>query len=299
MIEFRDLTLEDIPAVRKFFLAYGSRSCDVTIGGAFMWRQYFQTQIYLEENLLLFKVMRNPGKIAFLTPYGDVERGIQLIFEYCVAHQISAAFCAVTERELAYYEAHYQIRDVAFNRVWSDYLYEAERHRSFAGKKLSGQRNHVNKFLKTYGEWTFEPITADNLEEVHRFCREIGHARAKESDTYDAEQAVLDEVFANFEAYGFFGNILRVEGVIVAMAAGEIVGDTLFIHIEKARRDYFGAHQMIVREFAKAHTNDEVCYINREDDSGDEGLRTSKLSYQPCELLHKATIKLNWPENML
>lgn len=296
MIEFRDLTLEDIPAVRKFFLDYRSRSCDVTIGGVFMWRHYFETQVYMEENLLLFKVMRSPGKVAFLTPYGDVQRGIKLIFEYCMAHDISAAFCAVTERELAYYEAHYQVREVLFNRVWTDYLYEAERHRTFAGKKLSGQRNHVNKFLKTYDDWGFEPITHENLDEVHAFCHEIGHARAKDSDTYDAEQAVLDEVFEHLDAYGFFGNILRVDGVIVAMAMAETIGDTMFIHIEKARRDYFGAHQMIVREFAKAHTNDEVCYINREDDAGDEGLRTSKLSYQPCELIHKATIKLSWPD---
>ena len=298
MIQFRDLTLEDIPAVRKFFHEYRSRSCDVTIGGAFMWRRYFETQIYIDDTLLLFKAMRSPGKIAFLTPYGDVERGIRLIFEYCIANDISASFCAVTERELAYYEAHYQIRDVVFNRTWSDYLYEAERHRTFAGKKLSGQRNHVNKFLKTYDNWTFDPITQENLSEVWAFCEEIGRARAKESDTYDAEQAILEEVFRNMDAYGFFGNVLRVDDMIVAMALGEIIGDTLFIHVEKARRDYFGAHQMIVREFAKAHTDDAVCYINREDDSGDEGLRTSKLSYQPCELLHKATIKLYWPEEM-
>lgn len=292
MIEFRDLMLEDIPAVRKFFEAYQSRSCDATIGGAFMWRKYFETQIYIDDKLLLFKVMRSPGKVAFLTPYGDIERGIQLIFEYCIAHQISAAFCAVTHRELEYYEAHYQVREVNFNRTWSDYLYEAERHRTFAGKKLSGQRNHVNKFLKTYDDWSFEPITQKNLLEAKEFCFEIENARAKESDTYVAEKAILEEVFEHLDEYGFFGNLLRVDGVIVAMAMGEIIGDTLFVHVEKARRDYFGAYQMMVREFAKAHTNDAVCYINREDDSGDEGLRTSKLSYQPCELLDKATIKL-------
>lgn len=296
MIEFRDLTLADIPAVRKFFHKYESRSCDATIGGAFLWRRYFQTQIYIDDTLLLFKVMRSPGKIAFLTPYGDVSRGVSLIFEYCMEHQVSVAFCAITNRELEFFETNYQVRDVAFNRIWSDYIYEAERHRTFAGKKLSGQRNHVNKFLKTYDNWCFEPITADNIAEAKRVAMEIGHAREKDSETYDAEKEILEEVFSHMDEYGFFGNILRVDGVIVAVAIGEIIGDTLFIHIEKARRDYFGVHQMIVREFAKAHTNETVCFINREDDSGDEGLRTSKLSYQPVELLHKATIKLAWPE---
>lgn len=296
MIQFRNLTLADIPVVKKFYDRYQSRSCDATIGGTFMWRKYFETQIYVDDNLLLFKVMRSPGKVAFLTPYGDVDRGIRLIFEYCMANDISAAFCAVTQRELPYYQAHYQVREINFNRMWSDYLYEAEKHRTFAGKKLSGQRNHVNKFLKTYDNWSFDPITPENLEEAKNFCFEIENARAKESDTYEAEKEILNEVFDHLDVYGFFGNVLRVEGVIVAMALGEIIGDTLFVHVEKARRDYFGAYQMIVREFAAAHTGETVRYINREDDSGDEGLRTSKLSYKPCELLDKATIKLTWPE---
>ena len=296
MVTFRDLTLEDIPAVKKFFDDYASRSCDATIGSAFMWRKYFETQIYMDDTLLLFKVMRSPGKVAFVTPYGDMERGFRMIFEYCRAMDISAAFCAVTNRELPYYEEHFKVCDVNFNRTWSDYLYEAERHRTFAGKKLSGQRNHVNKFLKSYENWSFEPVTQENLEEVRDFAIGIQHANQKESDTYEAEKEILHEVFAHYDQYGFFGNVLRVEGEIIAMALGEVVGDTLFVHVEKANRAYHGAYQMMVREFAKAHTDETVCYINREDDSGDEGLRTSKLSYQPCELLDKATIKVFWPD---
>lgn len=292
MIQFRDLTLNDIPKVRPFFEHYASRSCDATIGGAFMWRKYFETQVYLDDTVLLFKVQRSAGNPAFLTPYGDMDRGFRLLLEYCRETGARPAFCAVTNRELPYYEKHFQISSVDFNRTWSDYLYEAEKHRTFAGKKLSGQRNHVNKFLKSYDDWSFEPITAENLEEARAFCMEIEHQREKESDTYEAEEEILDEVFDHLPEYGFFGDLLRVDGRIVAMAMGEIIGDTLFVHIEKARRDYFGAYQMIVREFANAHTGGAVCYINREDDSGDPGLRTSKLSYQPMELLDKATVKL-------
>ena len=296
MINFRDLTLQDIPAVKKFFEAYASRSCDATIGGAFMWRKYFETQIYMDDSVLLFKVARSPGKIAFTTPYGDMERGFNLIFDYCRETGINPAFCTVTHRELPYYEEHFQIREIAYNRTWSDYLYEAERHRTFAGKKLSGQRNHVNKFLKTYENWSFEPITEENIEEARDFAVGIQYGREKQSDTYEAEKEILKEVFACWDEYGFFGNVLRIEGKIAALALGEIIGDTLFIHVEKANREYSGTYQMIVREFARAHTNETVRYINREDDSGDEGLRTSKLSYQPVELLDKAMVKVYLPD---
>lgn len=294
MIQFRDLTLDDIPKVRPFFEDYASRSCDATVGGAFMWRKYFETQIYIDDTVLLFKVRRSADNLAFLTPYGDMDRGFGLVREYCGELGLRPAFCAVTERELPYYQQNFEVQSVNFNRTWSDYLYEAERHRDFAGKKLSGQRNHVNKFLKSYDNWNFEPITAENLEETRAFCMEIEHLREKESDTYEAEEEILDEVFDHLTEYGFFGDLLRVDGTIVAMAMGETVGDTLFVHIEKARRDYFGAYQMIVREFARAHTGGAVQYINREDDSGDPGLRTSKLSYQPVQLLDKATVTVKF-----
>ncbi|HPU63195.1 MAG TPA: phosphatidylglycerol lysyltransferase domain-containing protein, partial [Mobilitalea sp.] len=77
------------------------------------------------------------------------------------------------------------------------------------------------------------------------------------------------------------------DGKIVAMSVGEIINDTLYCHIEKADRNYHGSYQMIVREFAKNTITDQVKYINREDDAGDEGLRKSKLSYHPYKLLNK------------
>ena len=45
--------------------------------------------------------------------------------------------------------------------------------------------------------------------------------------------------------------MLLVDGQIVGFALGEIVGDTLFTHIEKADRDYQGCYQMLVAQFAQ------------------------------------------------
>jgi hypothetical protein len=49
---------------------------------------------------------------------------------------------------------------------------------------------------------------------------------------------------------------------------------------------------MLVNQFAKMFAGEDIRYINREEDDGVEGLRTSKLSYHPACLLDKYVVEL-------
>ena len=69
----------------------------------------------------------------------------------------------------------------------------------------------------------------------------------------------------------------------------------LFVHIEKANREVQGAYQMLVAQFAQKYAGGEVAFLNREDDTGDLGLRTSKLSYHPVALLEKYLVTIESP----
>ena len=64
----------------------------------------------------------------------------------------------------------------------------------------------------------------------------------------------------------------------------ERCGDTLQIHIEKALYGYEGVYPATVQAFAQEFAVDGVRWLNREDDAGDKGLRTSKLQYLPDHL---------------
>ena len=72
----------------------------------------------------------------------------------------------------------------------------------------------------------------------------------------------------------------------------EVVGEVLFLHVEKALRDVRGAYPMLVRETAKRYLG-RARYENREEDDGDAGLRRSKRSYAPCVILEKNTAALS------
>ena len=61
------------------------------------------------------------------------------------------------------------------------------------------------------------------------------------------------------------------------------------VHIEKAFAEVAGAYTIINREMVRylKQKLPGLLWINREDDTGDEGLRKAKLSYQPDLLVEK------------
>ena len=44
MLEFKPLVLDDIPLIKQYLKYTKSRACDNTVGGTFMWRDYFASE---------------------------------------------------------------------------------------------------------------------------------------------------------------------------------------------------------------------------------------------------------------
>lgn len=134
-----------------------------------------------------------------------------------------------------------------------DYLYRSEDLKFFRGKKLSGQRNHVNRFHKTYGTWTFRPIVPEDLPMILALLDRYVQEHEKDSVSYLEDLNKTKEVLNNLDLYDMKGGLLMVEDRLAGFSLGEVLGDTLFIHIEKADREIFGAYQMLVSQFAQAY----------------------------------------------
>ena len=109
----------------------------------------------------------------------------------------------------------------------------------------------------------------------------------------------VDEILPHIGELKMYAGYLRAGGKIVAFSVGERCGDMMIIHIEKALRGVQGAYPTIAQLFAQTFCGDGVKYINREDDSGDAGLRKSKLQYLPLRLVDKYNLAVKRPIDSL
>jgi len=297
MLEFHPLRLEDFPRLRKYFTINPGRLCDSTPGSTFIWRDLYRVEYAEHGDSLYFKVTTPDAEVTFPLPLGqDRQEHYRTLSAHCCEAGVPVSFYPVPREELEQLQAFFPNTAAISNRDSADYLYRAEDLKYFKGKKLSGQRNHVNKFHKSYdGVWQFKAITPDDIPAVSAFLDGYAQRWSKPSPSFWEDIQKTHEILDNFQTYGLVGGMLLVDGQIAGFSLGEVVGDTLFTHIEKADRNYDGCYQMLVAQFAQMYAVNGVDFINREDDTGDPGLRTSKLSYHPVALLEKFSVTVEDP----
>lgn len=296
-MRFEKFTFDHILRFLPVLRAQNTRLSNYTPGTAFVWGKYLDTHFAEAEGCLILRDRYVKQEYFYypISPSGDEEaqrRALCAVEEYCRNENVRLHFTAVPRDKLPElvlrYGSELHLSDI---RRWRDYLYEKENFQNYPGGRYSGQRNHVNKFKKTYPDWQFCAYTPADAAEVRAFLEEYAASQyAKEEMYADEEMKGAFSLFENIEKLGLSAGFLRAGGKIVAFSAGEVCGDTMFVHVEKALRGYSGAYPAMAQAFAQAFCGENVRYINREDDSGDMGLRKSKLQYLPAALLDKYNI---------
>ena len=297
MLEFKKITHKDMPLIWKYLEMEKGRTTDFSYAGLFMWVDLFKYEFAVYKDTLFIKgVVENDRSLpAFSLPVGSLplEESIEVLKQYCSEQGIRLELSAVPEYALEELNTLSPMK-VELLEDWSDYLYDAQMLASLKGKKMSKKRNHVNNFILHNPEWSFQPLDATNAEEALKFM-DVYESEADE--TFMAcEESRLSRLMIRMLEEGdpvMHGGVLYSSpGNICALTIGDVKGDTLYVHIEKATKSINGTYEMINKEFAShvLEVHPEVKFINREDDSGDEGLRRAKESYHPVDLLKKYNV---------
>ena len=295
-MEFSRLTLDKFETLKPYFTDNQCRICDYTIGGTFMWRDYHKTEYAIQDGVLYLKIAY--PSLAFAPPRvegsGTVDAidAYENIIEYCALHKIAAQICSVSASVLEDIQAMYPGAKSQTDRAWSDYLYSGDDILTLAGRKYSGQRNHINRFEREHPVWSFESVTNENIGGVLDFFRKYSQEHVKDYPAYTEGNIKAIEVLENWDLYGQSGGVLYVGGEVAGASIGETVGDTIYIHVEKASSEINGSYPVLMKQFANMYVADPIKFINREEDDGVEGLRVSKMSYHPLSILDKYFVYL-------
>ncbi len=296
-ISFKKVELEDREAIDGFLRMKKYRGCDLSFPNIYLWGRKYPTKFAIVDQTLVFLGRAENGGPSVTFPAGEAgqaRQAVDTMMRWFAERQAEFRMHLVQEWEFELLEEWYPGKfQIAYQRDLADYVYETEKLTTLAGKKLHGKRNHINKFKENYPDWAYEPITPENVEDCFQMALKWRREAGCEEDLDKRdEMCVALNALRLMEELRLKGGLLRTEpgGEVIAFTVGEPLTEEMFVvHIEKAFAGVQGAYQMINQQFV-THEAQGYRYVNREEDTGAEGLRKAKLSYHPAFLLEKGVV---------
>ncbi|MBQ7501247.1 DUF2156 domain-containing protein [bacterium] len=171
-----------------------------------------------------------------------------------------------------------------------EYIYETSAMIALDGHDYRGKRNRIRSFLRRFPDVEYKSYDDGDLAS----CLEVYEAWYKDKkagigeDIKETRMRVLEcyAVRRALEActkVGAKGCVIFDKGRPVGFSiASKCNGsDMVSVHFEKCIPEYRDMYAWLAHEFLLREWSD-AAYVNREEDMGDQGLRTSKLSWLPC-----------------
>ncbi len=294
-IMFEELTIDRREWVAKKLLEDGRRMCEYTFAGNYAWSRFFALRLAVSGDGAcgIFRY-ESENSDVYSFPFGGSDEDKRALLAYVMSAcekggkvlRLSPIARADHERLRRWFPGEFLS---GANRDLSDYIYEREKLVKLSGKKFHGKRNHIARF-KDAGDWSYEEVTDSNRADARAMMEQWKENRGEEWNIeLEQEFSAMMTGLLEMEALGLSGGLLRKAGRVVALSLGEPLNDDTFVvHFEKAFADVQGAYPMINQQFAE-HAAEGFTYINREEDTGDPGLRKAKLSYHPFRLEEKYT----------
>ncbi len=285
-MDWKKLTIEDKEIIDNFTKGK-FKTCDYNFTNLFLWSQGEDIHYKIENDVLIMHGTFVGDEYCFM-PIPKNESAIGIMKDIIKdLLQNKKRIVLVPEEWKEKLEDTFILEE---RRDSYDYVYSIESLAYLKGRKYAKKKNRVHNFMKSFN-YTYEPVTSENVEEVIDF--QINWCHDKECEIIPVlrnENMGILNLLHNFNILKIKGGILKVDGKIVAYTLGEAINDEyVVIHIEKGLNNYIGSYQMINMTFLEKEFTDYK-YVNREDDFGDEGLREAKESYHPLELLKKYEI---------
>lgn len=295
MIPFRPIQLTDRARIESYTMTRGLYNCDLSFANIFCWRDFYKTAWAEVAGFLIIRFQIDGGTATgYMQPIGEGDFGAVIRQLMAEAEDTGEPLRLIGLTDAAKKELQHAFPGQFIfdeNRATHDYLYRREDLSRLQGKNYQPKRNHINRFINSYPNYRYEPLTKANIAECIRLEQEwCRHRNGCIEEGLNAERLAMHEAFNHLDELGLEGGCIYVEDQLVAFTYGSALNDHTFdIHVEKADTRYEGAFTIINRRFAE-QLDERFIYLNREEDLGLEGLRKAKLSYYPAflQVKHRA-----------
>lgn len=286
LLNFKEIELGDI----NFFSKYWRQMDQINSGYCFPvlwgWNEDYVCSLAPDEELDLLWIKQATPNPVTLAPLGNwhQENWKKIILDRFGKNM---DFYYVPEGLLKIWQKQFgeSIEIEEFRGGW-DYLYDIKKLATLSGNAYMKKRNRVNQFRKAY-KYNYIEITDAITSEVMDF--QLSWCQANHcADVIGLKREcrAIKRILENWNNLpNLCGGVIKVNDNIAAYTIGELSGETLFVHFEKASLEYNSGYQIINRDFL-ANTlkkYPELKIVNREEDLNDPGLREAKMSYLPID----------------
>lgn len=174
-------------------------------------------------------------------------------------------------------------------KIVSNYIYDLEKMKTFAGRKLQKKRNHLNAFMLQNHNVKIKNIREIELQDLLNYLESHMQRYAEVYRTYEIDvykKYLLEEMPKD---KNYFGTVIYIDDRIVGLTFCYLHPEVCEVIIEKGELDVRGLYQFIIKENLLLH-NITVPYMDRQDDMDLEALAHSKKSYYPSSIIHRHII---------
>ncbi len=288
-LDYKEVALGDREWMDRLFAMGDRGALEYSFTTSFLWRHIYQFRVARMDDYLILK--SEPKNPTYLFPpgQGPLKPVIDALIEDAKEAGVPLFFNTVLPEAKQKLEEMYPGRfEFTYYRDGADYIYDTQSLATLSGKKLAAKRNHIHRFLDNHPSWEYELLNEKNRDEARQmnmaWCLQMG---CKQDASLSDEYCAVEQALRHFDELKLSGGLLRTEGRVIAFSIGDPLNeDTFLVHFEKAFADIQGAYPMINQQFVQHHCLDYP-YVNREEDTGVEGLRKAKLSYNPLRLVEK------------
>lgn len=282
------LTLDAQTLVNRYLQAYAPSVCELTFANLLHWNETYPHYLgkasphgFCEiAGHLLIGFSDAQNRLKLYQPIGPrpaqiialLNAGDQPIEWTCIEESIA--------RSVDFFHT------MTYDRDNFDYLYRLDELRALQGKKYHRKRTYIHHCLAC--KPTVIPLSASMMAD----CREVNRKwLACKEHPHDTDASALAVALDHFETLGLSGVGVVIDGHLESFSIGEKLNEQTFVsHFLKANYSFPGLFQYT--SYALTHSlPPSYQYLNKEQDLGIEGLRTSKEGWCPCGMVRKFTIR--------